>query len=362
MKMYHLKRSIPALMFAAVLFRTDLVQPETIIQASHPGFQYTGRIDFSDTLSPVIYWPGSYIKARFQGTSVQVMLDDSTGDNYYSVFIDNDDHPVIIDCGPGFQMTAVAKHLTDTVHQIMIFRRTEGFSGPTRFKGLVLDDGRSLEEPPARPARKIEFYGNSITCGMGNEVPDEEEDENNAKRNNFLAYGAITARALDADYTCIAKSGIGILISWFDMIMPEYYNRLNPWDPDSKWDFTRWTPDLVVINLFQNDSWLIGRLEPVPDEERIVQAYDDFLGLIRGKYPDSPIICTLGSMDATKELSPWPGYVQKAVDQRKKKNKDPNIVTLFFEFDGTYKHPRVRHHKAMADTLTQFIRKNLGWE
>jgi lysophospholipase L1-like esterase len=333
-----------------------------IISPADPEFQYTGRIDFSDPAEPVLFWPGSTIRARFEGTSLQIVMDDSTGDNYYNVMIDgHTDDPVILDCLPGIHSYSIADNLENTIHELWIFRRTEGFSGPTRFLGLVLDEGGTLSKPPARPGRKIEFYGNSITCGMGNEVPDNEEDEQNDKRNNFLAYGAITARNLNADYTCIAKSGIGIMISWFDMVMPQYYNRLNPWDPESRWDFTLWTPDVVVINLFQNDSWLIGRLDPVPGEEKIILAYTDFIRTLRSVYPDALFICALGSMDATKAGSPWPGYVQNAVDRWKNETGDQMIETCFFEFDGFYKHPRVRHHRVMAEKLTRLIRSKMGW-
>ena len=93
----------------------------------------------------------------------------------------------------------LSEKLARELELISIFRRTEGFSGPTRFKGLILDEGKTLADPPERPPLKIEFYGNSITCGMGNEVPDQDEDENNAKRNNYLTYGAITTRNLNAE-------------------------------------------------------------------------------------------------------------------------------------------------------------------
>jgi len=338
-------------------------QSGALILPDHPDIQYTGRIGFTDSLAPVIYWPGTYIKACFEGTSCRVILEDSTGNNFYNVIIDHDENNLLIlYCRQGTHTYPVAVGLKDTVHHIQIFRRTEGFSGPTRFRGLILDAGKLLAAPPERPPHKIEFYGNSITCGMGNEVPANEEDEHNSKRNNYLAYGAITARNLNADYTCIAKSGIGIVISWFDMVMSDYYYRLNPWDPDSRWDFSQWIPDVVVINLFQNDSWLIEKLEPVPTDSQIVGAYKDFLQTIRGHYPEAYIICTLGSMDAVKDSSAWPGYITNAVEQFSKENQDVKTDTLFFPFDGTYKHPRVCHHEEMAKKLTAFIREKLNWQ
>ena len=355
--------------FSTVLVLFYLVAPSSAqknvlsyIAPSDDKIQYTGRIDFSNPNAPVLYWPGTYLKAKFQGTSLIIKLDDETGENYYNVFLDGDlDHPVILDCKSGVHDYAVAQDLVDGEHDVWLFRRTEGFSGSTTFLGFVLDANKQLVQRPAKPERKIEFYGDSITCGMGNECADEAEDEDNSKRNNFLAYGAITARNLNAEYSCIAKSGIGIMISWFDMTMPEYYDRLDPSDQTSRWDFSRWTPDVVVINLFQNDSWLIERLDPVPEGSEIVDAYVDFLKRIRNHYPKAHIFCVLGSMDATRDGSPWPDYVESAVDRFGRQNNDQKIYTTFFEYDGFDKHPRVRHHQKMALELTSFIEEKIGW-
>lgn len=350
------------LLFVFVAQAQDPKNQLTYIAPSDAKIQYTGRIDFDNPNAPVFYWPGTYLKAKFLGTSLTIKLDDETGENYYNVFLDGDfEHPTIIDCEKGFSDYPVFDQLADGEHTVCLFRRTEGFSGPTTFLGFVLDVDKKLESLPPKPSRKIEFYGDSITCGMGNEAADDAGDDNNAERNNFLAYGAITAHNLDAEYHCIAKSGIGIMISWFDMIMPEYYYRLDPSDMSSRWDFSKWTPDVVVINLFQNDSWLINRLNPVPGEQDIVNAYKDFLATIRGHYPEAHIFCTLGSMDATKEGSPWPGYVKAAAQQFSAEKNDQKIYTTFFPFDGFGKHPRVRHHQKMAEQLTAFIREKVGW-
>ncbi len=332
-----------------------------VIEADHPNFLYTGRIDFSDPKAPVMYWPGTNIRANFEGAMIKIILDDKIGGSFYNVFVDGDfEHPVVIDCKAGRQEYAVPLRLTDDVHSLLIFRRTEASTGSTKFLGIVLKDGKTLVEPPARPERRIEFYGNSITCGMGIEAADNDPDDNMAEENNFLTYSAITARNLAAEYSCIAKSGIGILISWFDLVMPDYYYRLNPDDPNSRWDFTKYIPDVVVVNLFQNDSWLIDRLDPVPDSTEIVAAYVDFIRKIRAEYADALIVCSLGSMDATKKGSPWPGYIEKAVAQMQNEG-DENLAAYFFPFKNWYKHPRVRHHAEMAEGLTQFIGVKMGW-
>lgn len=357
------KLSILVVLFVFSLsFAQDEKNQLTYIAPSDAKIRYTGRINFANPNAPVFYWPGTSVTTAFSGTSLSIILDDQQGDNFYNVFLDGDfDHPVIIDCAPGIKEYVIFDSLDTGQHTLQLFRRTEGFSGPTSFLGLILDTNITLMDLPARQPRKIEFYGDSITCGMGNEAPDEAEDDDNSQRNNFLAYGAITARNLGADYHCIAKSGIGLMISWFDLIMPEYYYRLDPSDMTSRWDFSRWRPDVVVINLFQNDSWLINRLDPVPGEDEIVNAYMDFLAAIRSHYPDAHIFCTLGCMDATKEGSLWPGYVEAAVQQFRQKQNDEKLYTTFFAYDGFAKHPRIRHHQKMAQQLTAVIQEKVGW-
>jgi hypothetical protein len=149
--------------------------------------------------------------------------------------------------------------------------------------------------------------------------------------------------------------------------MPEIYNRLNPGDPNSKWDFSKYTPDVVVINLFQNDSWLVNQPNheqfkarfgtTKPDENKIIKAYQDFVMKIRNEYPKASIICTLGSMDITQQGSPWPGYVEKAV----KELNDSKIYTHFMPYKNTPGHPKAAEQKVMADDLIQFIDQNIKW-
>jgi hypothetical protein len=161
-----------------------------------------------------------------------------------------------------------------------------------------------------------------------------------------------------------SQSGIGVMISWFPFTMPDFYDQLSAvGDNDSHWDFASWTPDVVVINLLQNDSWLIGRdhkLQPEPDDAARIARYRDFVARIRQLYPKAYIVCALGSMDATRPGSPWPGYVESAVAQLHA-GGDARIATIFFPFTGYGQHPRVKQHQANAALLTAFIKEKMGW-
>ena len=69
------------------------------------------------------------------------------------------------------------------------------------------------------------------------------------------------------------------------------------------------------------------------------------------------IVCVLGSMDATKAGSKWPGYVEQAV----KELNDSKIYTKFFLYKDTPGHPKSAEQKVMADELIDFISKNIKW-
>ena len=348
------------------LFGTASVAAKQVIPNEH-NLQYSGRIDFSDKHAPSLSWPGTQVRGTFTGKKLAITLDDQWGKNYFNVFIDQGEQPTtIIACKQGLNTYLIGDNLApDKVHTFTLFKRTEGEEGRTLLRGLTIADTGHLLAKPKKPLRKIVFYGDSITSGMGNEAPVGKADNISAQKNNYLAYGAITARNLDAEYMSISQSGIGVMISWFDFIMPQFYDQLDAvGNNDSKWDFSSWQPDVVVVNLLQNDSWLIDRekrLKPMPSKTDIIKAYKAFLLTLRQVHPDAYMIAALGSMDATRAGSPWPGYVKAAVAQIKQANKDEKITTLFFPFTGFEQHPRVAQHKANAGLLTTLIKEKMNW-
>ena len=327
--------------------------------------RYTGRINFEDKKVPEIFWPGSQIEINFNGQTLKAKLKDERGQNYFNIVIDDDSIRYIkLDSLERFY--ALAEGLAEGPHNIKLIKRTEWDLGKTWFYGFEITNGELLE-PPSKNARIIEFFGNSITAGYAIEDLTGGDSPDSIYTNNYSTYGAITARHFDADYYGTVRSGIGIMISWFPLIMPEMWDRLDPSDPDSKWDFSKVQPDLVVVNLFQNDSWLVNRPEEptfkqrfgkeAPDEEEIISSCVDFISNLRNVYPETPIICALGSMDATREGSPWPGYVTKAVEIL----DDQKLHTLFFPYINKPGHPRVEDNIKMANQLIRFIEHTLDW-
>ncbi len=325
---------------------------------SHEHVYYEGRIGESDADdASEIYWPGSSVSLKFQGESISTTLEDQKGENYFNVMVDGI-HVAVLHLSQGKNEYVLAENLLEGEHKVELNKRNDWEYGWTRFYGFNVSKGTTL--PAESKELFIEFYGNSITTGYGNEDYTGEDKPTGDVSNNYKAYGAMTARNLGAEYSCISHSGIGILVSWHDLIMSEEYYRLNPADEKSRWDFSSKKPDVVVVNLFQNDSWLVempdyeqfkNRFgETRPSESQIVDAYVEFLLAIRASYPDAEIICLLGNMDITKNGSPWPGYVEQAAVK-----VNDRVHTLFVPYKNSPGHPKVDEQKIIADALTDYI-------
>jgi hypothetical protein len=337
---------------------------QVFIAAKDNHIAYEGRIPFQQDAA-ILTWPGTSVYIHFKGKEISGIFKEADTSNYYNVIID---HTTIykFHFDTIKQAYILAAGLPDTDHTLQIFKRTEWDKGRTWFYGFLMDAGVRLLDAPVLPGRKIEFLGNSITCGYG--IEDYSGDSPvGYYENNYDSYAAITARHFNAQYYCTSKSGIGIMLSWFPLIMPEMYDRLDPEDSTSKWSFSKYTPDVVVINLFQNDSWLINQPEHAefkhrfgtkkPDENFIIQSYKNFVKLVRNTYPNAQIICMLGNMDITKKGSPWPAYVKKAVAL----TNDPKIFTFFAPYKNTPGHPKTSEQQLLADALIGFIEQNIKW-
>ena len=324
---------------------------------------YTGRVEKDSSGATQLYWPGTSVKTKFEGTTVSATLKDEYGRNYYMVIVDNDStYALKIDSVK--KEYTLAAGLSSGHHTAELYRLTDWFAGKTTFYGFAYEP-ETKAIPLSTKKRRIEFYGNSVTVGAG--MMEREQNKSGVATNNYLSYGALVARHYNAEATFIASSGIGLLVSWGSLIMPDIYDHLNPSDSSSKWDFSNAVPDIVVVNLFQNDAALmllpnhdqyIKRFgHQPPSETDITDAYYGFIGTIRAHYPDAYIICSLGSMSAVAPGSKWPGYIEKAVA----KLRDRKVYTHFFSYLNGDGHPNADEHQIMANSLIHFIDSHIQW-
>lgn len=159
--------------------------------------------------------------------------------------------------------------------------------------------------------RRIEFIGDSITCGYGVEAKREDEPFSTSTENAEKSYAGIIAEKLGADRILTAFSGHGIVSGYTDdprkpnlsELVPPYYEKVGRNGfvlpsgrtvTDIPWDFDAWQPDDIVVNLGTNDlSWCGDDTERKAEFRRM---YTEFLKTVRKNNPTARMLCILGAM------------------------------------------------------------------
>ena len=180
----------------------------TWIEPSDENIQYVGRVNFQNPGAPSFTYPGVQINARFEGTSLKMKAKPMSG--YFMVQIDGSQPFKVSFNAPKDSVVTLATALRNENHEVRIMYAIEGYQRIPEFRGFGLDAGCKLLPPPYLPERKIEFIGDSMTCGYGVETMDEKEGFSDETENHYYTYAALTARALNAQHVVVARSGIGI--------------------------------------------------------------------------------------------------------------------------------------------------------
>jgi lysophospholipase L1-like esterase len=328
------------------------------IPADHPDIRYSGRFDASDPKRPSCDWPGCSIQARFSGSSITVKL--SGGDNDFNVFIDGQwKSKLTIDKAKTSYVAATG--LAAGAHTLLLTKRTEGFQGVTAFSGLQLEDGQALSALPPRPGKRIQFIGDSFTVGYGDEANTLVCADRRPFDNNYVAYGPVTARAVDAEYSVQAVSGLGLVHNYGDQVaisaqpMPPLYDQTLFGQAEPKWDMSKWVPDLIIVALGTNDFSTAVK----PSEQQYTSAYKAFLAKLRGWHPEARILCVTYSVDDFQKayVDSVVNRAVKAGDTRIHRVHMPALATADLGCDY---HPNVSGHQKYADVLIPAVRQYLG--
>jgi hypothetical protein len=339
---------------------------DTLFTADDPRINYYGRFDFADPLSPRWNWSGSTIEARFSGSSVGLGLIDGKAD--YDIEIDGAVDTVLrtksdierYDAG-GF---------TDAMHTIRIVQRSENHASAARFKGFYLADGKTLGDPPAKPIRKIEFIGNSdlVAYGVESTIPSCNSSQVRFSTNTNLSFGSLIAKAFNAQSTILAWSGKGLVRNWDSpskrsaTSFTAYYDRTLG-SLDTKWDFTQWIPDLVVIILGWNDFYTSsGDSTMVPDDTMYIGDYHTFISGIYRHYPGTAVLCV------STHIGHLLDNVKRVVAEETSLLQHPRVYFAeyppndAFTATGCNTHPSPEDHRLIAKALIDTISKRLGWD
>lgn len=320
--------------------------------------QYCGRTIVSENKNVRCWQPGAYMQARFTGNTLKLFFVDQVqygqNHNYVEVVLDNQPAKRI-------RLTTENDTLSFTLpkakeHSVTVYKDTEAGIGYLDFCGIQCVSLLPLNKVPVH---KMEFIGNSITCGAGIDLSVAPcgqgawYDQNNA----YLSYGSITARKLNAKFHLSSVSGIGLMHSCCNMkiSMPQVYNKVNMRDDSVAWNFGNYQPDIVTVSLGQNDG--------IQDSLAFCTAYITFLTQLRNYYPSAEIVCLSSPMadaDLNKVLKSYVNFIVNFMHKR----GDGKVHSFFFSkqfHNGCGGHPDMKEQEQIAAELTGFIKSLTHW-
>ena len=331
----------------------------TEVKPTDSRIQYTGRINFSNPESPLFVYPATQIAVRISGTGLAMKA--KPGSGQFMVTVDNGEARKINFTDTDSVITLV-KGLPAGQHTVKVMLAIEGYEKRPEFRGLLLDSGTRLLKAPQRPKHRIEFIGNSITCGYGSEAKSQWVHYSYDNSNHYYSYAAILARELNAEEMCVARSGIGVYRNYGGheegQTMTRWYDYTCLYDSTQLWDFATYRPNVICVNLGTND------LKTQPHDVNLFrEAYMQFARHLHSVQPQAKLVLLTGTMlkgDALNECT-------SVLDSVARVLRAEGVSVYRFDMTpidgslgwGASWHPSMRQHQLMAQELTAFLRREV---
>lgn len=319
--------------------------------AADSAILWTGRTAVSPEGQVRFNYPGVSARVRFSGPSLTMETSPESG--YWVIEVDTLPMRKVY-AGPGVTSIAVAENMADTIHEARVIYAVEGYE----YKPVVKSfEANEFLAPPARPTLRIEFIGNSITCGYGTEAEGGDTHFSYETENHTLAYPFLAAEALKAEAHIVARSGMGVYRCYNGPrsgskteLLPIEYERTMVYDSITPWDFKSWQPDIVCINVGTNDLSCSNY-----DLELFEKAMTDFTEQVRRLNPGAKLILLTGPMLGGQALEDARAVLDRVAGHHAdvyRFDLTPQDGSLGY---GADYHPSAAQSAQAARELTRFI-------
>lgn len=341
-----------------------------IIELDDKNIFYSGRINFSNPKKPIFVYPSTYMEFSFVGKKLIVSIKNENAywENSIGVILD------------GVQLKFDLKNegkteieiLNDDIekeHTVMIFKRMDSCHNITIEEIEIVG---SLLENKKQFNRRIEVYGDSISCGEVSEAMDfvgkDDPTHNGQFSNSYYSYSWTFARLVNAELHNISQGGIPLmrgtgwvepptLIGMEDIWTKQHYHP--KYEKDVEWDFSKYTPHLVIVAVGQNDANPENFMRDDFNSEKSIEwrrRYKDFILKLREKYPNALILLTTTLLYHDEE---W----DKAIDEVAVDLKDNKVRHFLYKRNGKGSpgHLRIPEAEEMALELKEYV-ENLEFD
>ena len=370
----------------------------TVSCFSEEKLKYHGRY-YGDTANDAVWisYTDAGFEVTFKGTVLEgdflaTSADDRKSKPYIAVTVDNDydpDHatPVAFtSIGKYANGTAVgggvSRHehvvlchgLTDDVHTVRVYKRSECQNSRLAVRS-VSTDGEILPVQAKQLGLKLEFYGDSVTCGYAVESDSYYERFTTRTENGMKTYANYAANLLNADISAVCAGGYPMyrsiysennhpsdIPSMISMAEFEYQTSF-----DHPWDNSLYVPDVVVIALGANDGSVLGKMTAGSKEyeeflANFRAAYYSFIDKLYKLYPETLIVIS-DEILYTGVFSEIADEICSDLDSKGKNVVRAKYTAEALAKDRTYPgegHPNKEMHLIAGHQLAKVIADKLG--
>lgn len=338
------------------------------IPADDGAFSYMGRMHHNPTNKTASFiYAGSMMRTYFSGKSLSILISNKHfyGENHIGYLIDGVQGKLILEQHGDAKVYQIADNLSDEEHELILFKRMDATHYFT-LHGLILDDSAGVRELKQDPTtqKRIECFGDSVSAGAVCEAIYYEnhidpEDNTGQYDNSWFSYSMSLARKLDAHIHNNAQGGIALLDNTGFFNSPDTVGLVSTFDklhysPGAEitdWDFSLYTPHVVIMAIGQNDSH--PNNECLKDEsyrQNWMTEYKKILSRLRTEYPKATFVLITTVLYHDKI---W----DETLDEICGDMDDQRIMRFRFRRNGagTPGHPRITEQEEMASELCAFL-------
>lgn len=338
--------------------------PYPHVALDDPALKYTGR---SLTVPGEVWldWSASGLELTVTGGSVEAQMyavDLGEGQRVYmAVYVDGM-RTKTFHLTNGLAWYTLAENLPEgKASTVRLVRLTEASMGKASMFDLKVTG--KLGARPADKPHRIEWIGDSLTCGYG--VLEENGQPFRACTEDVTkTFAWLCGEALNAEMTVVACSGYGIGTNCAgkqEGLLPRvhpFYNSVSR-DMTVRWDYSLYQPELVVINLGTNDFNGCGGSDA--GAARVKAGTAAFLASLRAAYPKATLcwvygLCTDGYGDT----------IRRAVETFAATDGNAAYIPVSLQDVsqngiGADGHPNVASHSDCAEELLPKLRALMNW-
>jgi len=265
---------------------------------------------------------------------------------YFTLYIDGVRSEERIKVTEGTKAITLAEFAEGGIHNIKLIKQTESDRALCNIKKISFKG--YFDVAPTEKDLYIEFIGDSITAGYGNLCANGTASPGSALNQDATkAYAYLTAEALEADYSLVCCSGIGLAKGYKEYTMDKFYSAASYHRSASERYVPTRTPDIIVVNLGTNDN------SKGSTNAELLEKVPGLINQLRTTYDkDVPIVWVHGMMGDGK----W-AVIEWILNSEFDGEADQiYALALPKNSQGGGSHPGGEAHISAAEALAAFIK------